>query len=136
MLNVIVLTGRMTADPELKTTDSQTPVVSFSLAVQRNYKNKDNDQYPTDFINCVAWRNTAEFIAGYFKKGSMITVEGSLEGRKYTDKEGNTRTAYEVKVEHGYFGDSGKKPEEATKATIEPAAFEPDFDSDDDLPFC
>ena len=136
MLNVIVLTGRMTSDPELKTTDNQTPVVSFSLAVQRNYKNKDNDQYPTDFINCVAWRNTAEFIAGYFKKGSMITVEGSLESRKYTDKEGNTRTAYEVKVEHAYFGDSGKKPEEVTKATEEPAAFEPDFDSDDDLPFC
>lgn len=137
MLNVCVLTGRLTADPELKTTDNQTYVVSFSLAVQRNYKNKDNDQYPTDFINCVAWRNTAEFIAGYFKKGSMMTVEGSLESRKFTDKDGNNRTAYEVKVNHAYFGDSGRRQDGGAQGSGQPAEFEPDFGSDDDgdLPF-
>lgn len=137
MLNICVCTGRLTADPELKATENQTSVVSFSLAVQRNYKNKDNDQYPTDFINCVAWRSTAEFIAGYFRKGSMMTVQGSLESRKFTDKDGHNRTIYEVKVDHAYFGDSGKKPENESKETKQPAEFEPDFGSDDDgdLPF-
>ena len=137
MLNVCVLTGRLTTDPELKTTDSNTFVVSFSLAVQRNYKAKDSEEYPTDFLNCVAWRNTAEFIANYFKKGSMITVEGSLESRKFTDKNGNNRTAIEVRVDRAHFGDSGKKNESGQSK--EPPAFEPDFGSDDeedgDLPF-
>lgn len=143
MLNYCVMTGRMTADPELRTTENGTPVLSFSLAVQRNYKPKDSDDYPVDFLNFVAWRGTAEFISKYFRKGSMISVEGNLESRKYTDKEGNNRTAFEVKVERAHFGDSISK-QNSESTTVAQAnsvgGFEPDFGTvdyggDDDLPF-
>ncbi len=98
-LNLIVLTGRMTADPELRSLDSGASVVNFSVAVQRGYKPAGADDYPVDFIDVVAWRKTAEFIANYFKKGSMITIVGSLETRKFQDKNGTNRTAYEVKAD-------------------------------------
>lgn len=140
MLNYDVKTGRLTADPELRTTESGIPVLSFTLAVQRNYK--IGDEYPVDFINFVAWRGTAEFISNHFHKGSLITVEGSLETRKYTDKDGNNRTAYEIKADRAHFGDSGNKQNNNTvPSSIETTnEFEPDFSgsnhSDEyDLPF-
>ena len=143
MLNYDVKTGRLTADPELRNTPSNVPVVNFTLAVQRNYK--VNDEYPVDFINFVAWRGTAEFICNNFRKGSMITVEGSLETRKYEDKDnpGKMRTAYEIKVDRAHFGDSGNRQNNGNANDNADSGFgnnfEPDFPSeggaDDDLPF-
>lgn len=144
-LNLIVLTGRMTADPELRTIDNGAAVVNFSIAVQRGYKPAGAEDYPVDFIDIVAWRKTAEFISNYFKKGSMITVVGSLETRKYQDKNGNNRTAYEVKTDRAFFGDSGKRDQSDAPGEA-PAeyggfngGFAPDFadqgGADDDLPF-
>ena len=94
MFNLTVLTGRLTADPELKTTQSGVSVTSFSIAVQRRCKSGEEPQ--TDFINIVAWRQNAEFITKYFKKGNMIGIEGSIQTRKYTDKNGNNRVVFEV----------------------------------------
>ena len=94
MFNLVVLTGRLTADPELKTTPNGVSVTSFSIAVEIRYKQGEERQ--ADFINIVAWRSSAEFICKYFKKGSMIGIEGSIQTRKYQDKNGNTRTAFEV----------------------------------------
>ena len=88
MFNLVVLTGRLTADPELKTTNTGISVTSFSIAVNRRYRAGEETQ--TDFINIVAWRQTAEFITKYFKKGNMIGIEGSIQTRKYTDKNGTT----------------------------------------------
>lgn len=105
MLNKVILTGRMTAKPELKTTTSGVSVTSFSLAVQRNFKN-GNGEYDTDFLNCVAWRNQAEFITKYFDKGQLITVVGSLTSRRYEDNSGNKRTAFEVVVDEAMFAES------------------------------
>ena len=94
MFNLVVLTGRLTADPELKTTPNGVSVTSFSIAVERRYKQGEERQ--ADFINIVAWRSSAEFICKYFKKGSMIGIEGAIQTRKYQDKDGNNRTAFEV----------------------------------------
>ena len=105
MLNKIFIMGRMTRDPELRTTNSGTSVASFSLAVDRNYKGADGEK-ETDFIDCVAWRSTAEFAAKYFTKGRMAVVEGRLQIRPWTDKEGNNRRSAEVLVDNMYFGDS------------------------------
>lgn len=135
MLNLVALTGRMTHDPELRKLDSGVPVMNFSIAVQRNYKS--GDDYSTDFIDCVAWRGTSEFIGKYFKKGSMITVVGNLETRKFVDKDGNNRKAVEVNVRDAHFGDSAKKDNGAAGEQSAPSgysSFEPDFGSGD-LPF-
>lgn len=105
MLNKIFIMGRLTRDPELRTTNSGTSVASFSLAVGRNYKGADGEK-ETDFIDCVAWRSTAEFAAKYFTKGRMAVVEGRLQIRPWTDKEGNNRRSAEVIVDNMYFGDS------------------------------
>ena len=105
MLNKIFIMGRLTRDPELRTTNSGTSVASFSLAVDRNYKGSDGEK-ETDFIDCVAWRSTAEFAAKYFTKGRMAVVEGRLQIRPWTDKEGNNRRSAEVIVDNMYFGDS------------------------------
>ena len=105
MLNKIFIMGRLTRDPELRTTNSGTSVASFSLAVDRNYKGADGEK-ETDFIDCVAWRSTAEFAAKYFTKGRMAVVEGRLQIRPWTDKEGNNRRSAEVLVDNMYFGDS------------------------------
>lgn len=94
MFNLVVLTGRLTADPELKTTPNGVSVTSFSIAVEIRYKQGEERQ--ADFINIVAWRSSAEFICKYFKKGSMIGIEGSIQTRKYQDRDGNNRTAFEV----------------------------------------
>lgn len=105
MLNKIFIMGRLTRDPELRTTNSGTSVASFSLAVDRNYKGADGEK-ETDFIDCVAWRSTAEFAAKYFTKGRMAVLEGRLQIRPWTDKEGNNRRSAEVIVDNMYFGDS------------------------------
>lgn len=105
MLNKIFIMGRLTRDPELRTTNSGTSVSSFSLAVDRNYKGADGEK-ETDFIDCVAWRQTGEFAAKYFTKGRMAVVEGRLQIRPWTDKEGNNRRSAEVIVDNMYFGDS------------------------------
>lgn len=105
MLNKIILMGRLTRDPELKRTQSGTAVTSFALAVDRDFKSQSGEK-ETDFIDIVAWRNTAEFVSKYFTKGRMAVVEGRLQIRDYTDREGNKRKAAEVVADNVYFGDS------------------------------
>ena len=113
MLNHITIMGRLTRDPELRYTQNQTPVASFTLAVDRDYTEKGQDKQ-TDFINCVAWRKTAEFIHQYFTKGSMAIVTGRLQSRKWTDKDGKNHTEYEVIADAVYFGETKKKEEAKT----------------------
>ena len=105
MLNKIFIMGRLTRDPELRRTQSGTPVTSFSLAVDRDYKTQSGEK-ETDFIDVVAWRATAEFVAKYFTKGRMAVVEGRLQIRAWQDKEGNKRRSAEVVADNVYFGDS------------------------------
>lgn len=107
MLNRWIGMGRLTRDPELKHTGNNVAVVSFSLAVERDGKPRDGEK-KTDFIDFVAWRQTAEFISRYFTKGRMMAVEGKLQTREYTDRDGNKRKAVEVVVDNAYFGDSKK----------------------------
>lgn len=106
MLNVVTIMGRLTATPELKTTPGGASVTSFTLAVDRDFKNKETGERSADFINVVAWRGTAEFVTRYFTKGRMAVVNGKLQVRKYTDKDGNNRYTTEVVAENVYFGDS------------------------------
>ena len=106
MLNHIVLMGRLTRDPELRRTGSGLAVVSFSLAVDRDFGNRETGDRETDFIDVVAWRNTAEFVSKYFTKGRMAVVSGRLQIRNWTDKEGNKRRSAEVVADNVYFGDS------------------------------
>ena len=106
MLNKIVLMGRLTRDPELRRTGSGTAVTSFSLAVDRDFKDKSTGERATDFIDVVAWRQTGEFVSRYFTKGRMAVVEGRLQIRDWTDKEGNKRRSAEVVADQVYFGDS------------------------------
>ena len=103
MLNHIDLMGRLTRDPELRYTQSQMPVASFTLAVERDYGNREERQ--TDFIDCVAWRKTAEFVSKYFQKGKMAVVSGRLQIRDWTDREGGKRRSAEVVVDNIYFGE-------------------------------
>ena len=106
MLNHIVIMGRLTRDPELRYTQSNTPVTSFRVAVDRDFAPRDGGERQTDFIDCVAWRASAEFVSKYFQKGSMAVVSGRLQMREWTDKEGNRRTTAEVVADNVYFGDS------------------------------
>ncbi len=106
MLNHITLMGRLVRDPELRRTGSGIAVASFRIAVDRDYQPKDGGERKADFIDCVAWRQTGEFICKYFSKGRMIVVDGRLEMRDWTDKDGNKRTTAEVNVDNAYFGDS------------------------------
>ena len=103
-MNVICLMGRLVADPELKSTQNGVAVTSFCIAVDRAYQPKGQERQ-TDFINCVAWRNTAEFITRFFHKGQRIALQGSLQSRNYQDRDGNKRTAYEVVVDNASFVD-------------------------------
>lgn len=105
MLNRVILMGRLTADPELRQTQSGISVLSFSIAVDRDFTPKGEEKQ-TDFVNLVAWRQTAEFISKYFSKGRMIAVEGRLSVRNYVDSNGNKRVATEVVVDRAYFADS------------------------------
>ena len=105
MLNKIILMGRLTRDPELRRTGSGTAVTSFSLAVDRDFMSQSGEK-ETDFIDVVAWRNTAEFVSKYFTKGRMAVVEGRLQMRDWTDRDGNKRRSAEVVADNVYFGDS------------------------------
>lgn len=108
MINRIVLMGRLTADPDYRQTPNGIAVASFTVAVDRSYASKGQERQ-TDFIPCVAWRQTADFVSRYFQKGNMIAVDGSLQTRKYTDKQGNPRTAFEVIIDQVSF--TGSKAE-------------------------
>ena len=141
MLNCVVLMGRLTADPELRTTSSGLSVTSFSVAVDRSYA-KRGEEKTTDFINVTAWRSTAEFITKYFHKGSMIAVQGSLQTRNYEDKNGNKRTAYDVVADQVSFcgskAESGTYGNDTANTSSYNNSSEGDFSelvSDDDLPF-
>ena len=106
MLNHITIMGRLTRDPELRRTGSGIAVASFSLAVDRDYSPKDGGERETDFIDCVAWRQTGEFVSKYFTKGRMAVVSGRLQIRSWTDQDGNKRRTAEVVADNVYFGDS------------------------------
>ena len=114
MLNKIFIMGRLTRDPELRRTQTGTPVASFSLAVDRDFKDKSTGERTTDFIDVVAWRQTGEFVSRYFTKGRMAVVEGRLQIRDWTDKDGNKRRSAEVVADQVYFGDAGKKDDAPT----------------------
>ena len=140
MFNLVVLTGRLTADPELRYTPTNIPVTTFSIAVSRRYK--AGEQAEADFINIVAWRQTAEFVTKYFQKGSMIGIEGSIQTRRYVDKEtGKNRTAFEVIANNVQFVES--KRDGVASADAQPGfsnAGASEFTdlsggADDDLPF-
>ena len=106
MLNKIILMGRLTRDPELRHTQSGVSVASFSLAVDRDFKDRNTGEKATDFIDVVAWRQTGEFVSKYFTKGRMAVVEGRLQMRDWTDRDGNKRRSAEVVADNVYFGDS------------------------------
>ena len=148
MLNHITIMGRLVRDPELRRTNTGTPVASFTLAVDRDFADKQSGQKETDFIGVVAWRNTAEFVCHHFEKGRMAVVSGRLQIRKWKDKDGNNRQTAEVVVDNVYFGDS-KRDGDGNGACTSPANFggysapvqssAPDFvmldDDDAQLPF-
>lgn len=146
MINMVALMGRLTYEPELRTTPSGVSILRFQVACDRNYQRSGQDRQ-ADFIDCVAWRQTAEFISRYFHKGSMIAVEGSIQTSSYTDKNGNNRKQVEVVANNVSF--CGSKSESGTTGAANPAFAQPapsyasadnsDFeeivDDDDDLPF-
>ena len=121
MLNHITLMGRLTRDPELRYTQSNTPVATFSLAVERDFGGRDGGERQTDFIDCVAWRSTGEFVSKYFQKGSMAAVSGRLQIRDWTDREGNKRRSAEVVVDNVYFCESKKSRESGGSYAASPA---------------
>ena len=145
MLNVVVLSGRLTQDPELKTTPNGISVCSFSIAVERRFRSGEERQ--SDFINIVTWRSSAEFVSKYFKKGQMIAIRGSIQTRRYQDKDGNNRNAFEVVADEVQFADFARREGDATPMASAPAATPAsysnagagDFTSidevDEDLPF-
>ncbi len=137
-MNSVNLIGRFTRDPELRSTPTGTSICAFSLAVQRSFKNNEGE-YEADFINCVAWKNSAEFISKYFKKGQQIGVQGELQTRKWLDDEGKTRYATEVIVRNTTFVGKSENGSTAHTSSEEdfgdlPAPNAPNM-SDDDLPF-
>lgn len=137
MLNHITIMGRMTREPELRRTAQGTAVVSFTLAVDRDFQSGGSERQ-TDFIEVVAWKGTAEFISKYFHKGSMTVVSGRLQMRKWTDNNGNNRISAEVVADNVYFGESKKtgnaEPQYSAPQYSEPNMREID-DSDGELPF-
>lgn len=130
MLNHIVIMGRLGKDPELRRTQSGVAVATFNVAVDRDFKDKETGQRATDWITCVAWRSTAEFVEKYFSKGSHVLVAGRLQMRDWTDKDGNKRISAEVQAENVYF--AGAKTEGGQR---ELPGFEVMDDDDTDLPF-
>ena len=132
-MNVITLMGRLTVDPELKTTNNGNSVTSFTLAVDRSYTPK-GEQKQTDFINCVAWRGTAEFISKYFRKGQRMAVKGELQQRTYTANDGSKRNVYEVIVDGAFFCESKAEPSVEMAAAVSGNQFE-EIITDEDLPF-
>lgn len=144
MINMVALMGRLTYDPELRTTPSGISVLRFQVACDRNYQKSGADRQ-ADFIDCVAWRQTAEFISRYFRKGSMIAVEGTIQTSNYTDKDGNNRKQVEVLANNVSFCGSKSESGTATNpafsqpapsyASADNSDFEEIVDDDDDLPF-
>ena len=142
MINIVALMGRLTYEPELKSTPNGLSVIRFQLAVDRTYQPKGQERQ-ADFIDCVAWRQTAEFISRYFHKGSMIAIEGTIQTSNYTDKNGNNRKQTEVLANNVSF--CGSKSESgsmdinlepsSTKPTLDDVDFEEIVDDGDDLPF-
>jgi len=132
MLNHITIMGRLVRDPELRKTQSGVSVVTFTVAVDRDFKN--GDEKVTDFIDCTAWRGTADFISKYFGKGRMIVVDGQLNSRKWQDKDGNNRVSWEVQAQNVYFADSKRNDDgqQSKPQTFEEVASE---DGEDTLPF-
>ena len=128
MLNHITIMGRLTRDPELRYTATQTPVTSFTLAVDRDYANRATNERQTDFIDCVAWRS-AEFVSKYFQKGSLAVVSGRLQIRDWTDKEGNKRRSAEVNVDNIYFGESKRRDSDSAQNTFAPPYTGNDYSS-------
>ena len=155
MLNRIIIMGRLVRDPELRTTQSGIAVTSFTLAVDRDFKSRDSGEKSTDFIDVVAWRQTAEFVCKYFSKGRMAVAEGRLQIREWKDRDGNNRRTAEVVADNVYFGDSkrdsgadsyGGAPAYGSPAgygapvgygapAAEPSGFAEIDDQDGDLPF-
>ena len=141
MLNTVIIMGRLTRDPEMRTTQSGVAVASFTLAVDRDFGGRDGGEKQTDFIDCTAWRHTAEFVSKYFSKGRMAVVSGRLQIDNYTDNDGNKRKAAKVIADNIYFGDSkkdgatGGQSDEAASFTPAHSGFGPvDVDSGE-LPF-
>ena len=137
MLNHITIMGRLTRDPELRHTASNTPVASFTLAVDRDYSGGDGGEKQTDFIDVVAWRQTGEFVSKYFTKGRMAAVSGRLQIRNWTDNEGNKRRTAEVVADHVYFADSKKSESPAGSQQPESGQgfTEMNGEEDGELPF-
>jgi single-strand DNA-binding protein len=148
MANKFIGLGRLTADPIYKTTETGTSITSFTIAIRRNFKNKNNE-YDSDFLNCVSYKNTADFINKYFKKGDMICVEGRVQVRNYDDKDGNKKYVTEIVVESAEFV-GPKKEESSTISKMEtdeikvPQNYKSDYEggndtsivlADSDLPF-
>ena len=131
MLNKIILMGRLTRDPELRKTNSGTSVASFAIAVDRDFKSQGGDK-ETDFIDIVVWRSTAEFVSKYFTKGRMAVVEGRLQIREWTDKDGGKRRNAEVVADNVYFGDS-KKDASGNAPSVNQSWAE--IEIEDDMPF-
>ena len=134
MLNKIFLMGRLTRDPELRKTKSGTPVASFSLAVDRDYKGQGGER-ETDFIDCTAWRGTAEFVSNYFTKGRMAVVEGRLQVTDYKDRDGNSRRSWTVVADNVYFGDSKRVSGSDTEAPPSGELRELSKEEEGELPF-
>ena len=140
MLNHITIMGRLTRDPELRHTQSGTAVAGFTLAVERDFKVDTGDR-ETDFVDCVAWRSTAEFVSRYLSKGRMAIVDGRLQMRDWTDRDGNKRRSAEVVADHVYFGDSKREVGTsqgqitAYQSSGEVDAFEELKDDDGEFPF-
>lgn len=140
MLNTVILSGRLTRDPELRYTQTGTPVASFTLAVERDFKDRNGDKQ-TDFIDIVAWRQTGEFVSKYFTKGQTAVVSGRLQVRDWTDDKGNKRRVAEVVSDRVYF--AGNKMKSKTNDQSELTEYDPDaqsfeyipYDSDEELPY-
>lgn len=142
MLNKVILMGRLTAEPELRQTANGTSVVSFTLAVDRSYA-RQGEEKQTDFLNIVAWRQTAEFIAKWFRKGQLVAVSGRIQTRNYEDKQGNKRTATDIVADEAFFAESKRdsqpqydrsQPSREPQMPVEFEDFE-EVDEDGDLPF-
>lgn len=134
-LNSVTLLGRLTKDPELRYTQSETPVTFFALAVDRGYQSGGSER-KVDFVDCVAWRKTAEFVSKYFRKGQMMALHGSLQSRKWQDRDGNNRVSWEVVADSVYFG--GDRKNEGTSyggVNVSAPEFEELDDSSGELPF-
>lgn len=143
MLNVCCLMGRLVADPELRTTPNGISVTTFTIAVDRSYTPKGQERQ-ADFIDIVAWRGTADFVCKYFSKGQLVAVQGAIQTRTYTDRDGNKRKAVEIVADHVHFAEPKRdtKPSAGNNNTYHPAESTPDISADDsdematdDLPF-